>query len=127
VVPCYPITQQLAEKVHAYTRPHITGESSRVKDLVDILLLAGLQPLLGLTLRLALQATFEARDTHPLPPALASPPASWAQPLRRMAEETDLAWREINEATTAAKQFLNPVLQSQDAGTWNPITWAWEA
>jgi len=109
LVPCYPITQQLAEKVHAYTRPHVTGESSRVKDLVDILLLAGLQPLLGLTLRLALQATFEARNTHPLPATLAPPPESWAQPLRRMADETGLAWRDLDEATTAAMQFLNPV------------------
>lgn len=121
VVPCYPITQQLAEKVHAYTRPHVTGESSRVKDLVDILLLAGLQPLLGLTLHLALQATFEARNTHPLPPE------SWAQPLRRMADETGLAWRDSNAAAAAAMQFLNPVLQIQHVGKWNPITWAWES
>ena len=41
-VPCCPITQQIAEKFHAYTRPHLSGESSRVKDFVDILLLAEL-------------------------------------------------------------------------------------
>ncbi|MBK8795074.1 MAG: nucleotidyl transferase AbiEii/AbiGii toxin family protein [Anaerolineales bacterium] len=127
VVPCYPITQQLAEKVHAYTRPHITGIGSRGKDLVDILLLAGLQPLQGSALRLALQATFEACDTHPLPATLPEPPDSWAQPLRRMADETGLAWREIREAATAARQFLNPVLQRQHAGTWNPVTWTWES
>ena len=40
VVLCYPLTQQLAEKVHAYARPRPSGESSRVKDLVDILLIA---------------------------------------------------------------------------------------
>lgn len=42
IIPCYPITQQIAEKLHAYTRPHVSGESSRVKDFVDILLLAEL-------------------------------------------------------------------------------------
>ena len=28
VVPCYPSTQQIAEKYHAYTRPHVSGVSS---------------------------------------------------------------------------------------------------
>jgi hypothetical protein len=127
VAPCFPITQQIAEKVHAYTRPHASGASSRVKDLVDILLLAGLQPLVGLPLRQALQATFEARGTHPLPLTLPIPPDSWSQPLRRMADETGLAWREVGDAVTAAQQFVEPVLQSQKAGEWDPITWLWKA
>jgi hypothetical protein len=127
VAPCFPITQQIAEKVHAYSRPHASGASSRVKDLVDILLLAGLQPLVGLPLRQALQATFEARNTHPLPLTLPIPPDSWSQPLRRMADETGLAWREVGTAVTAAQQFVEPVLQSQKAGEWDPITWIWKA
>lgn len=32
-VPCYPLTTQIAEKVHAYTRPYAAGESSRVRVL----------------------------------------------------------------------------------------------
>ena len=118
VVPCFPITQQIAEKTHAYTRPHVSGASSRVKDLVDILLLAGIQPLSGLTLRLALQATFAACDTHPLPSVLPIPPDNWAQPLHRMADETGLAWREIDDTVDAVRQFLHPVLQERDLGTW---------
>jgi hypothetical protein len=43
--PCYPLSQQVAEKAHTYTRPHPTGQSSRVKDLVDVLLVAGLGPM----------------------------------------------------------------------------------
>jgi len=31
IVPCYPVTQQIAEKYHAFTRPHVSGVSSRVK------------------------------------------------------------------------------------------------
>lgn len=46
-VPCYPITQQIAEKLHAYTRPRKSGESSRVKDFVDMLLLAELGTISG--------------------------------------------------------------------------------
>lgn len=41
-VPCYPVTQQIAEKLHAYTRPHKMGESSRVMDFIDIILMAEL-------------------------------------------------------------------------------------
>ena len=126
VVPCFPVTQQIAEKVHAYTRPHVSGVSSRVKDLVDILLLAGLQPLLGSALQQALRATFEALDTHTLPTVLPDPPKSWAQPLRRMADETGLAWREIDDAMRASQQFMNPVLENQHIDRWNPIKWTWE-
>ena len=34
-MPCYPITQHIAEKQYAYTRPRASGESSWVKDLVE--------------------------------------------------------------------------------------------
>ncbi len=127
MVPCFPISQQLAEKIHAYTRPHVSGTSSRVKDLVDILLLAGLQPLQGPLQRQALLATFAARATHPLPPTLPNPPANWAQPLRRMADETGLPWRDLDDAALAAQQFVDPVLQAQIPGMWNPLKWTWEA
>ena len=103
------------------------GQRARTtKDMDDILLLAGLQPLFGAPLRQALQATFDARDTHPLPATLSSPPASWAQPLRRMADETALAWRDLDDAVRAAQKFVDPVLQHQNAGRWDPIPWTWE-
>jgi len=39
-VPALPLEQHLAEKVHAYTRRYGTGvTSTRVKDLVDIILI----------------------------------------------------------------------------------------
>lgn len=56
--PCYPISQHIAEKFHAMTRSR-PAESSRVKDLVDILLLAELSSNLSSKLLLrAIQATF---------------------------------------------------------------------
>jgi len=66
-VPCYPITQQIAEKLHALTRKYASGGSSRAKDFVDILLLASLSNIEGVTLSKAIQSTFEIRNTHPLP------------------------------------------------------------
>lgn len=126
VAPCFPITQQLAEKIHAYTRPRAAGATSRVKDLIDILLLAGLQPMRSETLHQALAATFASQATHPLPVTLPDPPGHWVQPLRRMADETGLTWRELSDAAGAAKQFVNPILAGDLVSKWNPVAWTWE-
>ena len=80
-IPCYPLTQQVAEKVHAYTRPRATGEGSRVKDLVDILLIAELRQMDGRLLQQALQATFDTRKTHALPTQFPDPPPTWSSTL----------------------------------------------
>ena len=60
-----PVNQQFAEKIHAYSFPR--EQPSRVRDLVDLVLLIenGL-PESGQIIQ-ALQATFNRRDTHPLP------------------------------------------------------------
>lgn len=85
IVPCYPITQQIAEKVHAYTRPHASGESSRVKDYVDILLLGELSTIDADRLYRAIQATFDMRKTHLLPIEIPDPPVGWSKPFQKLA------------------------------------------
>lgn len=126
IVPCYPITQQLAEKTHAYCSTHGTGANSRVKDLIDILLLASLQPLSGLILSQALRVTFAARGIDALPLTLPDAPGNWAQPFRRLADETGLTWRELDNAVEAARRFVDPVLQGIGAADWNPTAWTWQ-
>jgi predicted nucleotidyltransferase component of viral defense system len=42
-VRCYPLTTQVAEKLHAYTRTYASGETSRARDLADLLLAASLE------------------------------------------------------------------------------------
>lgn len=125
-VPAYPLSQQIAEKVHALTRVYASGESSRVRDWVDILLMARWEGLHATRLRRALQATFEGRATHPLPSHMPSPPASWARVFRRIAEQTALGYSNLEEAHQAMRQFLDPVLSGQAQGEWNPVHWQWE-
>jgi len=125
VIPCYPLTQQLAEKVHAYTRPHLSGESSRAKDLVDILLMAELGSINGQLLFQALQMTFNARKTHSLPQELPFPPAAWSAPFRKMASGVGLGYATLAEAGAAAQHFLNPILQGEVMGAWDPAAWSW--
>lgn len=125
IVPCYPVTQHVAEKVHAYTRPHLSGESSRVRDLVDILLIARMRALDGALLLKALQATFEARKTHLLPLVLPDPPATWAAPFRKLAGEVGLQGNSLAEGAELARRFLDPVLQRRARTLWEPHGWRW--
>lgn len=124
--PCYPISQQIAEKVHAYTRPYTAGESTRVKDWVDILLLAQFGSLHAAILRQALTVTFEQRGTHPLPTFLPHPPASWARTFQRLARQTELGYHTLAEAIAAMQKFIDPLLQGQAEGTWDPASWQWQ-
>lgn len=120
----YPIETHIAEKLHAYTMPR-TRTNTRVKDLPDIALLAGIQSLQAERLRKALEQTFEHRATHPLPQTVPDPPTSWAVPYQTMARENELAWSTLEQLTTAVASFLNPVLAGR-AGVWQPTRWSWD-
>jgi hypothetical protein len=125
IIPCYPITQQIAEKIHAYTRPHRSGESSRVKDFVDILLLAKIGTIDSIRLSKAIQATFNARNTHPLPLEMPDPPLEWQKPYQKMAAEVDVVFRTLDSANQAIKKFINPILGNEVIYQWDPESWSW--
>jgi len=73
-VRCYPLTTQIAEKLHTCTRTYASGETSRARDLADILLAASLAEFDGLKLKQAIDATLKARASHPVPP-----PTPWSR------------------------------------------------
>ncbi len=125
-VPCYPLTQQLAEKVHAYTLTYKSGETTRVKDWVDILLIAETGRLSAKRLSDSLQATFDARQTHALPDKLARPPSTWTRTFKKLADEVQLEYDNIADASEAISQFLDPILTGQARGHWNPTSWHWD-
>lgn len=125
LVPCYPITQQIAEKLHAYTRPYISGQSTRVKDFVDILLLAELGTFVSERMFRAIEATFNARQTHAIPTSLPPAPKEWSRPYRKMAEEVGLGYEALDKANEAVGQFLNPLLNGKISGKWDPSIWSW--
>jgi len=122
---CYPVTQHIAEKVHAYTRHHASGESSRVKDLLDILLVARASTIEASLLSRAIRATFEARGTHALPLHLPDAPPSWNAPFGRMAREVGLSGVTLAVAMDMVCKFLNPVLQGHAQGQWDAARWEW--
>ena len=79
--------EQFAEKLHAYSLPRTGRENSRVKDLVDLVLLIEQAKLDASRLGKSIQETFQRRKTHDIPTALVAPPASWLKPFSEMATE----------------------------------------
>ena len=120
----YPLETHIAEKLHAYTLPR-KRPNTRVKDLPDIALLAGVREIDPKDLRGALEQTFGSRQTHPLPPALPIPAIAWAAPYARMVQEDELRWRDLVSLTRAVETFLNPVLDGTASRKWQPSAWAW--
>jgi hypothetical protein len=80
------LEQQFAEKLHAYTMPRAgMRDNSRVKDLIDMILLLETGQLEPEGVTAAVLATFSHRDTHPIPERLPDPPVSWRKPYATMA------------------------------------------
>jgi len=121
----YPLTQQIAEKLLAYTRLAHGVDSTRVRDLVDILLIASRSRLDGRKLASAIQSTFAARSTHPMPSQLPRPPSKWASSFRSSARELGLEWSDLGAATEAAQVFLYPILIGESVAKWDPVAWSW--
>ena len=124
-VPALPLRQHMAEKVHAYTRRYgASGHAStRPKDLVDILLIAGTERFDAASLREALEITFREREQQPLPASLPQPPESWHEPYRRLAIEVDVE-PDLNNAFAEAAAFLDPIL-ARTTGHWDPQRHTW--
>jgi hypothetical protein len=81
-----PIEQQFAEKIHVYSLPRDRA-NSRVKDLVDLVLLLDLGlPDVG-NVAEAVAATFERRGTHLVPGVLPEPPAEWGDAYAALAAD----------------------------------------
>lgn len=103
-VPAVSPEEQFAEKLHAYTLPRTGSENSRVKDLVDLVLLIEQAKLNATRLAKSIRETFQRRNTHSIPTALAPPPASWAARFSEMAEECDID-TDIQKHFAAVEQF----------------------
>ena len=126
-IPCYPIPQQIAEKLHALTREYASGSSTRGKDLVDILLLASLGSIDGVLLSRSVDSTFAVRTTHPVPQKMPSLSNTLRGEYVRLARELGLAFEDFDAAEEALADFANPIFRSNDPGMWNADNWSWDS
>jgi len=129
-IPTLSLEYHIAEKLHAYTRGYSeagTVQSTRVKDLIDLAVIASTTALSAHRLRAALAEVFEGRQRQALPRQLPQPPTSWRQPYATMARTvglgTDLA---AGYARVAA--FLDPILSSDIsmATAWDQTQHRWQ-
>jgi hypothetical protein len=86
-----PREQQFAEKLHAYTLPREGAENTRVRDLVDMVLLIQSGTMANAMVAEAARVTFDRRGTHALPNVLPQPPTDWQKPYDALAKECGLS------------------------------------
>lgn len=125
-VPAVSLAEQIAEKLHAYTRTYEGGRAStRVKDLVDLVLIASASEVEAAEVKRAIDVVFGRRATHPVPSRLPEPPADWMVPYRRLASPLGVT-DDLNRGLLVAAALLDPILQGrQRRARWSPEAVAW--
>jgi hypothetical protein len=126
-IPALPLTQHVAEKLHAYTRTYQGQQAStRVKDLIDLVLIQAAATFEAGTLRCAVQITFSERDVQSLPVELPVPPSSWRATYPALAVEVGLD-PDVSVGHRLAAAFLDPVLSgiTPDEAHWDPEAGSW--
>jgi hypothetical protein len=104
------LEQQLAEKLHAYALPREDKrDSSRVKDLIDIVLLLETGTLEPEEVAAAVVATFKDRGNGPIPETVPDPPAFWTRPYATMAIACHII-TDVNAAVSRVRDFYRRVL-----------------
>jgi len=97
--------QQFAEKLHAYTLPRDEDENSRVKDMIDLLLLIRADNIEIDFLTAAIKKIFTYRDTHPVPSTLEAPPTNWESKFNKLSKECGIEIS-INDAFEELHSFF---------------------
>ncbi len=121
-----PIEVHLAEKLHAYARSYSSDRpSSRVKGLIDMVLIAQSIELNAHRCYSAIQYTFETRQVYPVPDHLLPPPEAWAATYptlaRSVSNDPDMA-----AGHTVAAALFDPLLAGIDgSATWIPADLVW--
>jgi Nucleotidyl transferase AbiEii toxin, Type IV TA system len=97
--------QHFAEKLHALTRLYPDRSNTRIKDLVDLVLLieTGLDPDNALTR--TVQHVFAVRATHPVPVLIPDPPESWRAGYPAIAAGLTDTPAELDSALAAVRGF----------------------
>jgi hypothetical protein len=126
LVPAIAIEQHIAEKLHAYTRIYAGDRpTSRVKDLVDVAVIAHTTSVDAKRLASAIDEIFTRRATHPIPSALPAPPRDWDSGWRQRAAGVPAEDDPVAGHATAAA-LVNPVLDGTvRTGRWHPEQQHW--
>lgn len=125
----FPMADHLADKLCAIIGTYGTGRSerasTRIKDLVDIALIASTQRVSGQALRSAIVANTAHRGLS-IPVAFAVPDeASWRRGFPKVAADVPGHAPSYDEAVALADALFNPVLAAPVDGEWDPHPGGW--
>lgn len=129
----YPVTDHVADKVCAMYETHTGGmPSSRVKDLVDLIVIALNEEIDGHTTQLAIRSEFKRRRNSgtniTLPAAFEVPdPPSWRGSYSTQARTVAglEQYRTLKQARPLADRFISPLLTEATPGRWQSATLSW--
>jgi hypothetical protein len=111
VLPCLPLTKQIAQKLHAVTEmPEAGRRNDRFRDLVDVVLLSTLEPASPI-LREVCEETFSARSKHAWPPSVTAHD-HWVEPLERMAVDLGLGVRDAEAIVAYVEEYVTAIAGS---------------
>jgi hypothetical protein len=98
-------SQHFAEKLHALTRDYGLRPNTRVKDLVDLLLLIhdGLSP--DEHLLAVVRHVFMVRATHQVPTGIPDPPPAWRDEYPALAASAELNEQDLPTALDTLRAF----------------------
>jgi len=127
----YPIADHIADKVCAMCERHPradgrTEQSTRYRDLVDLVTFAHTATVAASELRRAIDS--EAKRRHLTLPDLleVSSSSGWVAGYARVARDTPgLEERDLESAMASARRFIDPVLAGVASGCWDPVAVAW--
>lgn len=97
------LARHLAEKIHAYAHPR--ERRTRVKDLLDILLIRELGLPATSAIRQEIAAVFGKRAAHPIPETLPAAPPEWEISFEAEAPRTGLGPMTLDQAEHQLNQF----------------------
>lgn len=97
--------QHFAEKLHAYSKDYGDRPNTRVRDIVDMVLLIedGLQP--DADLYASVDHVFDVRDTHQVPVEFPDPPPAWDERYEELAQDLDISPKTLDVAVPTVRSF----------------------
>lgn len=122
----FPLEHQIAEKVCAAMSSFGSHQSSREKDLVDLVVIASQKMVNGRDLRTALEHEIKHRGLHPI--SNFTVPTNWGRGYKRHLKTTPAAksYPEIQDALALMDKFIDPAFKQGHSGLWDPILLEWQ-
>lgn len=123
----YPVVNQIADKVCATMTDYDGSESSREKDLVDLVVFATTQVIDGTGLRIAIDAEARLRRLEPFASFVLPP--SWGRGYARLARSVPYCagYRTVELAGELVTRLIDPALSgASDGRTWDSAQLEWQ-